>query len=347
MSFPRTTLLSLWIIALSGCASAPPEASGRTAPTTVLKANTSYGGRLMPDAAGSQIVYTRGDRRSRNDVIEFDSILLRWANSDELSIARLDRSLVWLVDHNKENYMECPLSGCEASSIWDEHREENYEDEECATELVSNDLTVTPTGDRRLFDNMEASEYVVNWEVEFEDPDGRSDTSLVKFTLWTTEPTASMSDAWAVHREFQESYLRKGGNDPLLRLLGRQGYMALAAFSGDVEKTDAEQYNSVARKLADIPGYPLSIELEWFREKETCPDNTVAKNDDSSSEKDIMGIVGERLGKFLRKKREEFLFGPESDPLVRYIYEVKSVEEEMIRNSAFEVPRGYRLADRQ
>ncbi|OZG74338.1 hypothetical protein BTA51_04820 [Hahella sp. CCB-MM4] len=359
MSLLRTFSLTALSVALAACASKPVDNTPSN-PTSVLKANYTLNGLYAPDFSGKQTVYTRGDRRRIDSQTNFDSFLMRWANSDKSDIARVDKKLIWNLDNDKENYRECPMSGCTEVSLLDQLKDrtdsqeedseeyESYEEMGCQVTLASNDFDVTPTGKERVIGGLNAHEYTVEWKTEFADQAGKKDTNLVKFVFWTTEPTADMNAAWKVNRAFQESYFEEAKNDPLKNLLGKEGYMALAAFSGDVEKTDAKQYKGFLKALNKIKGYPLSIKLEWFQQANACQTQRSPKSKEgldlsNGLEGAAMGMVGD----FLSNQKDKIIAEWKKDALVRYIYEVTYVSEDMVKDSVFNVPYGYVLADRQ
>ena len=240
--FKRLSVTAL-SAALAACANQPVDNSP-THPTSVLKANVAINGLYVPDFGGKQTVYTRSDKRRIDNKIEFDSFMMRWANSDESNIFRVDKKLFWLIDNDQEVYQECPVSGCTnigwleqlnknaADEEQDEGEEyESYEDLGCSVQLASNDFDVKATGNKRVISGFDSNEYTVKWKTEFADKDGKKDTNLLQFVFWTTAPTAKMNSAWKVNRAFQEAYAKDSENDLLIRLLGKEGYMAIAAFS--------------------------------------------------------------------------------------------------------------------
>jgi hypothetical protein len=79
-----------------------------------------------------------------------------------------------------------------------------------------------------------AEQFVVEWTLESKDPAGNLDRNILKFDFWTVPPNEQMARAWAVHGQFQDALYTQWSDDPLLRLLGHDGYRAVAAFAGDV-----------------------------------------------------------------------------------------------------------------
>ncbi|WP_416396387.1 hypothetical protein [Allohahella sp. A8] len=351
-------------LAVIGCCTVLTACAGKTVdttpahPTAVVEAKFSVNGRFVPDFSGVQTVYTRSDMRSLKQKTEFDSFVMRWLNSDVQDIFRLDKNLVWQVDFDNETYQECSLTGCISGlDAWNEKMQsseeddtedyESYDELDCKVELVRNDTEVKATGKTRVISGMEAKEYTLDWITEFQDTAKRKDKSTVSFVFWTTDPDESKESVWRTHREFTEGYLKATeANDPMIRLLGKEGVRALSAFTGDIKRTDAEEFNDFTRSLAKIEGYPLSIKVEWYSETNACQEARAPKSttvSGGSIEDQAMDVVGG----FFSKQAEKLVTGDKTDPNVRYIYEVTSAAEKPIRDSQFAVPADFTLQNRQ
>ncbi len=361
----RVLAASCGLLVLAGCASTPKNTSHpeNTSPknlTSVVRANYSITGGYVPDISGNQSVYTRSNMRRIDTTSKFDSFVMRWANSDVSDIFRMDQNLLWVLDNDERSYRECPLSGCLALPLFptkvadNEDEEEeyvSYADRDCKVTLASNDFTVEETGETREIGGLDASEYVVSWQTDLQDEQGRTDTNLLQFVFWTAVPTEEMNKAWKVHSEATDNYMDAVGDDGILvRLLGRDGFKSVGSFVGDIEKTDERAYQEWTTKLAQIEGYPLSIKMEWFQRHETCPEGKAAKSTDVDLSKGLDGLKSAAtgvLGNFVNRKKDELIAQWQKEPRVRYVYEVTSISEELIPDSTFVTPEGYKLADRK
>ena len=357
----RPSLIAISSAALmAGCASNVQQDTSPKNPTSVLHATYSFNGAFVPDSSGKQTVYTRANMRRIDNALKHDSILMRWANLDTSDIFRMDRKLLWLLDNDERSYRECPLSGCLVSPLFpdlvgndssEEEEYETYEDRQCKVTLAVNDFSVKETGNTRSIEGLEASEYVVRWQTKMEDEQGRADVNLLRFVFWTAPPTQAMNEAWRVHSEAMDNYLNAiDDNEPLVRLLGRDGFKAIAAFTGDIEKTDGSAYGSWINELSKIEGYPLSIKMEWFQNNQACPKPEKIKSTDIDLTQGVDGLkvaAGNLLGNIVNKKKAELLAAWEKEPKVRYIYEVNSIAEEPVHDSVFNVPTDYKIEDRQ
>ncbi|MCP5205931.1 MAG: hypothetical protein H7A01_01890 [Hahellaceae bacterium] len=344
---------------LVACANKPVDNTPLN-PASVLKADYALNGVFVPDFHGKQTVYTQADKRRIDLKTEADSFLMSFMNMNTSDVARIDKKLVWNIDHDQESYRECALSGCADMSFMDRMKAngpqddqeesedyESYEEMGCSVKMSKNDVEIKKTGKQRVISGFDAQEFTLQWQTEFKDDAGKKDTNLVQFVFWTTEPTEKMQSAWKINRAFQEAYAKEKSADPLMQLLGKEGYMAIAAFSGDVEKTDKEKYNGFTKELSKIEGYPLSIKLEWFRESNACQKQRPAKKQALDFSNGVQGAALGMASSFLQDQRDKMVADWMKDALVRYIYEVTYVSEEMVRDSTFNIPHGYKIADRQ
>lgn len=346
---------------VAGCANTPEKDDPTPKnDTSVVRATFSVNGGFVPDISGTQTVYTRPNMRRIDTTTEFDSFMMRWANSDISDIFRIDRNLLWMLDNDARSYQECPLSGCIVNPLFpasadereeDEEEYETYEDRQCQVTLTANDFSVEATGHQRLIGGLRAGEYVVRWQTTMKDKQGRTDTNLLQFVLWTVPPTEDMSKAWRVHSVATNNYLDAvGENNLLVRILGRQGFKTIGSFVGDIEKTDEHAYSMWLDELAQIKGYPLSVKMEWFQRHETCPEAKKRNSTDVDLSKGLDGLKDAATGlvrNVVSDKKEELLAEWKKKPRVRYVYEVNSVAEQRVHDSTFMLPEGYVLSDRQ
>ena len=352
MKTPLYTAIA--VAALTACQT---QSVDTTPKVTVAQVNAEYSinGTLVPDFNGTQVVYTQADKRSIRDTIKFKNFLMKWANSEEADIARIDLNKAYKVNYKKKEYSECALSGCQEQSILDqfeqsEEETEDYQDYEelgCQVELVTNDFDVTKTGKQRKINGFDVSNYQVMWKTEYQDSTGAKDLNLISFDFWTTNPDANIHEVWSVHGQFQDAIAQKAANDPLVRILGPKGYKALAAFTGDTNNQENQFGGIVGKKLAQVEGYPISIKLEWLRDSKACQAEKQAYQETLNLDEGIEGVGKQLLGNLAKKGTDKLLESWQSKPLVRYVYEIKSVAMTNVHESNFSVPSDYDLVDRQ
>jgi hypothetical protein len=352
----KITTLAL-VSVLSACTTTPVDNTPKN-PTFVVTAKFIINGLYMPDHQGTQTVYTRENMRAIDEKAEFDSFYMKWADYDNTNVFRITENLLWQIDHEIKTYRECPLSGCKdvfaelmakTQNSSDEEEYETYEEKGCDITLDKNDFTVVATNKKRQIGGLPSQEYTATWTTEFKDENGKVDLNLLQFVFWTTTPTVEMKDTWKVHQKVTDNYLNKvGDKNGFVRLLGKDGFKAISAFSGDVEKNNKKQFNSITQKLASIEGYPLSIKMEWFQKSEAC---LVVKNKHSDNALDLSQglekVATSFFGNLIKDVVDDVVTEWQKDARVRYIYEITSVSEKQINDSQFDIPHGYTIEDRQ
>ncbi len=346
------------IMLLAGCA-AQPERIDTTPknPTVVLKASGVISGAILPDSTFQQLVYTRNDKRSISDKYKYDSwIVNKFLGGDNTSIFRIDKNLLWMLSDKK--YVECPLSGCGENLLAKfnvkqnntEEEEEQFqydpaEDTGCRLSPSENKFTVTETGQTRVISGYETKEYRATWLVEYKDEKGGKDKNTLNIVFWNTTPTAAIEEVWAINEEATRAY-RKGVKkdaNPLSLLLPDKLFDALSAFSGDTSKQNKQWNNSVSQKLATAEGYPISIKVDWYLDRKACLE-TQAKTEKKSF--DWANPLG--AAKEFANKKMQSMFAPNPDePIFHYVYEINSVAIQPVRDSIFEIPKGYKLVTRE
>jgi len=343
-------LASLGLVA---CATAPTDNTPQQA-TAVLDAEYTINGKAVPNMTGKQKVLTRADQRSIRDTIKFDNIMMRWANMDEADIALIPKNKALTVDYKGKKYSECPLEGCKVTSFMDQFEGEeadegdyqSYEELACEVNLVTNDFNVEKTGKSRTLNGFNVDEYRIEWKTEYADASGKKDLNLITFDFWNTQPNASLHEVWKVHDEFQTSLTKNAPNHPLIQLLGENGYKALAAFTGDLNSKENPIAGPIGKKLGKVQGYPISIKLEWVRKVEACQPERKAYNDKIDLNDGLENAGKQLLGNLTKKGTDALTANWRKQPLVRYVYEVKSANIQPIRDSQFMVPEGYKLKNR-
>jgi hypothetical protein len=349
-------LLFLTALVISACQTQQVDSTPKVA-VAKLTAEYTINGTLLPDFYGEQVVYTTPEKRSIRDNIKFDNFLMRWANSDEADIARIDLNKAYNVDYKKEKFSECELSGCNEISFLDQLKEseenndsEEYQDYEelgCQIDLVTNDFNVTQTGKKRKLNGFDVEQYQVLWTTEYQDTQGQKDLNLISFDFWTTTPNTKINEVWAIHGQFQDSISKTVTSDPLVQLLGPKGYKAIAAFTGDTNNQENQFGGVIGKELAKVKGYPISIKFEWIRNSQACQAEKQAQSDKLNLDGGIEGVGKQLLGNFAKKSTDKLMDGWKKKPLVRYVYEIKSVEMTNAHESNFAVPASFELVDRQ
>tara|TARA_B100001109_G_scaffold55076_2_gene44408 strand:+ start:55640 stop:56752 length:1113 start_codon:yes stop_codon:yes gene_type:complete len=366
----KTGLMAISALFLAACASTPKDTTPLNE-TSVIRSEYRMDGVILPAAKVTEVRYTRADQQRIDEKTEFDSWLARQLAGDAESrtITRLDRNLIWSLNPDEETYTECPLTGCDTPTLWDEIRasEEDgsisggEEEEEAPafdpTGGQSCQLTpqkpvfkVTPKAKGRTINGYRADQYIVSLEIAMKDKAGRKDTNLITMDFWVAEEDEGIRSALDMEQEFRDALYNKINPDnPLNRFVSAQIYTLLANMLAD-----SPELKKIAKQLNQIQGYPVSVKMEWYSEKNTCPEVVAAKEEKKEAGFDVndpVGSLSSMAGGLLSgmaEKQVEKHFKPSPDkPVLTYIYEVKETSTQARHDSLFNVPHGYKLQDRR
>jgi len=322
----------------------------------VINAEYTINGQYVPTLNGKQIVHTVADKRNIHDDVKFSNILMRWANYDKAMIARIDLNKRYEVDYDDKEYSECTLSGCDNLSLFDQLKSKDSSDEQdeyqgydelgCQVNMTKNDFSVNKTGNSRTINGFDTIEYKVLWTTEYKDTKGMVDLNEVSFDFWTTDVSKPMNQVFKVHGDFQDGYYKTASQNPLMRLIGENGYKAIAAFTGDMDNQEHQFSGQIGRKLSSIKGYPISIKLEWTQKSEACQEEKSA-TDNLDMTGGLESVGKQLLSNLMKKGKDTLVDAWKQKPLVRYVYEIKSVEMANFKESVFSPPAGFNLVNRQ
>lgn len=360
----RKILILASFVILTAC-SATNQVIKDTSPehkTVVLNAKGVVNGYVFPDYNFKQVVYTRPDRRTVAMDGKYDSWMARQFLGEvkDTVIFRMDRNLRWMLiqQKNEKKYLECELSGCNVKTLLQIDKKQDAKNDnkfdyapdkagECKLNLTKNTFTVKATGQRRKIAGYWAREYKGVWLIEYKDDRGRVDRNQLNLVFWNTEPTPVMNEAWKINGQATRAYLSsiKQGNNPLAKYLPDNIFMGLSAFSGDTSKKGRAWRSHIARELAIAKGYPLSIKIEWYLDRNACVQAKPAKK--SLDWSNPLQALKDSATQYAGKEAKKMFMPNPHDPVFRYIYDVTRVAIEPVHDSVFEVPAGYRLVSRE
>ncbi len=352
------------VIVIAGCSgkevkkdtSYKAQAGGK--PTAIIQSDFVVNGKVLPDYRGKQTTFIQADRQRVDIKLRFDSFIARtfFKNNDTTNITRIDQRKEWATNNTDKTYTECPLGGCDVPSLAEimganqqQGEQTSYNPEEgdaqCPLRVVKRELTVKDTGQRRVINGFKAKQYQAVWEIVAQDKKAKKDSSKMIGDFWVTDATSSMSNGFALQRQYSQNYARALPKDhPLSRFMGKDIASVLAVFTGS---NNEAWKRDVQRKFAIIQGQPISTKMEWFVDANACQD-VYATSEKKTEITDLASLKGAITG-FLGKKASQAAknrFGvKEGEPIFRFISDVKKVQYIPQDTSKFNKP-AYKLQNR-
>lgn len=349
-------LVASVIVALAGCSSAPVD-NAPVAATAVLKADYVLNGALLPDGHGSEAIYTRLDRQLNTDKFEADAWMMRQllGKLHANRIARLDKNVLWEVFPEDKSYTECPLKGCQSvlpkafttGAKQDDGANTAPDANACPTTVTKRRFEVVSTPESRDVNGFRAKQNTLIWSVTVEDSAKRSMETALTVDLWTTDPSAPMSDALKTMADYNAAYVKAAYRDAggLERYIpGELARFLLDKLTGGLDSPETKR---TLEQLAAIKGLAISKKVELRMTGTVCEETVAAKQDTGVDYTDPQKALKQLAGGFIKKKVEEKVIPGKDEPVFRYIYDVKSLSVESVRDSEFDVPAGYKLMDRK
>jgi hypothetical protein len=273
------------------------------------------------------------------------------------TISRIDRNLLWSLNTKKEEYTECPLKGCIDPAKKTPTKNDNVakppeakHDSGCTMEVAHTSFTVKPNGQKKSINGFDTDEYLVAWIIKLRDKTGRTSTSTLNVEAWTTPLTQAMRDTFSMEEKYAKAY---AGTIPSIEkqpIVPSEATKIIAAYmANSLASSSRNAFLDAGKQLGQIKGYPISTRLTWNLDGNACAAKEPKSTDnDSSSSSSIStsspgGLVSSLAGMLVQKKTEENIKNSESEPLLSFTIEVKSLKLESLHDSIFTVPKNYRL----
>jgi hypothetical protein len=265
----------------------------------------------------------------------------------DASIARADRKLLWMLNHGRKEYLECPLQGCampggaEAQKPQAQREEPKQQAEEgCVMRVASSKFDLAPTGQKRELNGFNTEQYQGAWVVRMQDSAKRTTTSTVKFDVWTTPVNAQMRQAMATEAAFGRALGASAAPAASKPAAGQQVVMPpevitmMTGYLANLSPADRAAFSRGVRELDKIKGHPISTKIDWLLDGNACG----AKDEQPQQQTGASGMFSDITGRLFAKKEES---GPK--PLLSFTIEVKQLGVQPVRDSVFSVPASYKL----
>jgi len=353
----RTRIVIAVAAGIAGCAQPPVVDNTPENPTAVFETVVSSSGiaGMFPfETTDKHYVRAdmRRDERAGRGTGTFSGFLVtRMMGPGDASIARADRKLLWMLNHGRKEYLECPLQGCampggaEAQKPQAQREEQKQKAEDgCVMRVASTKFDVTPTGEKRVLNGFNTEQYQGAWVVRMQDSAKRITTSTVKLDVWTTAMNAQMRQALDTEAAFGRALRASApGAAPAAGkpAAGQQVVMPpevitmMTGYLANLSPADRAAFSRGVRELDKIKGHPISTKIDCLLDGNACG----AKDEPPPQQTGTSGMLSGIAGSLFAKKEES---GPK--PLLSFTIEVKQLGVQPVRDSVFSVPASYKLA---
>jgi len=351
-------------LALAGCAAGQavaPVDNSPANPTAVVETVVTNGGIMgMFPFESTQKLYVRSTMRRDDHSIKgtgtFSGFLVNSVvGGADSTITRLDNDRLWMLDHRKKEYRECPAHGCPVKSAGEkpgapEERQRSepkqQTEEGCTVRVASSNFDVKSTGQKKSINGFDTSQYQAAWVLKLQDPQKRTTTSTVSFDVWTTPLNAQMREALAVEQSYSRAYV---GSQPRAhapsagdraQVMPPEVTKLMLGYLSSLSGADRAAIANAGKQLAKIQGHPILTHIEWRLDGNACG---ARDNDSAGGAQPNMTAVLANMGSLFGKKEDKG--GATAKPILDFTVEVKALKVEPVRDGVFAVPSGYKRSN--
>lgn len=361
---PRRLLALVFMsAAIAGCASKPVQVADNTPlnPTALIETHiTNNGIKGLFPFESNDTHYVRANMRRDESTFKgtgtFSGFLV--GSHSGTKIARIDRRLLWSLNTEKEEYTECPLTGCAepvrpaAKQNGAAKQPEAQHESGCTMQIAGTNFMATPTGQKKSINGFDTDEYKVAWVVHLRDKAARTTTSTLSLDIWTTPMTQSMRDAIGLEAAYARAYAGSATDTTRQQIVPADAAKLISSYlANSLTASDRNAFLDAGKQLQKIKGYPISTQLTWNMAGNACAPKETAKEDKSSRRgpppTSAGGLVSGIAGMFAEKKTEEAMNESGGEPILSFTVEVKALKVEPLHDSLFTVPANYRLVQQK
>lgn len=353
----RNILVTIVILAvITGCATKPAPVSDNTPlhPTAVIEQQVVSNGimGLFPFETNDRH-YVRANMRRDESTFKgtgtFTGFLVGTRNETE--IKRIDRKLQWSLNTDKQEYTECPLTGCIKAAKQPPAKQEQAKPPEakhekgCTMQIAHTSFTVKSTGQKKSINGFDTEEYQAAWVVKLRDNSARNSTSTLNIDIWTTPLSGAMRDALTVEENYARALNGAVADTGKPQMIPAEAAKLISAYlASSLKPGDLKAFIEAGKQMEKIKGYPISTHLAWNMEGNACaPKETKKTEGKSSIPTSSEGLVSGLAGMFAQKKTEDAMKEAAGEPILSFTFEVKKLRIEPVHDSEFSVPKNYRL----
>ena len=277
------------------------------------KSNMDMGGIVKMEVDATE--YIKGDKGCTSSIIEVGGGMMAMMGQSSTmetdEITRLDKKLMWTVDHSEKTYSETNLAvfkdmmGESGGMEGMPESEDNPDDYEWTVDVSASDKKTDINGFKCKNVIAKAT------GVKKDDPDYKM---YLNYEYWYTSDVDGYDEIKAYHDQFDDIT----GVD---MAENRQD-------AGMIFEKYGDQFDEMTEKMGETEGYPIKIVITV----ESEGGESAGMSGMPSGMMDMMGMMGKK-GKSESKGGKTTVFSITT--------EVQSIEKKAVDDSKFEIPEGY------
>ncbi len=266
----------------------------------------------------------------------------------QTEITRLDKDLIWDIDHGTKSYTERPIKPLTEEEISGAKvRTETRGSAPASRHRVTKSaFKVEKTAQTKNINGFPCTEYLMTWELELEDTVSKEKVGQVMTTdMWNTPLTDNLKKAQAVEEEFNKKLAAKMGIRVSADEMQNMGLGMMTATYGVDAKEAAKSFEKAAAELSKIEGYSIVTEVTWRVKPDSAAlarEKAETEEEEPASSGGLRGMLANKIAKAVVKDQPK----EKPDILFSSYHEVKSVTIADVPAAEFEVPAGYKKSNK-
>jgi hypothetical protein len=311
--------------------------------------------------------YLKGDRLRTDNLVNNELT--------DTTIVRLDREDIINVDHKKKSYTVMTFEQMrqqmqKAMEAMQQQQQQQNKTSEAKNDAKAPDIKVEPkvsikdTGETKVINGFDTRHMILSVQMEGQDQKTQDKGALgADSDLWITKDIAGFAE----QREFYKKYAAKLGSALMPKGMAASAGTdprvgpAVAELSKQAEKMEGVPVLTVTS--VNISGTPSEGTQSSQRNSSSSQTSSSSSGQESSGKEAVAESLGKVFGGFggfgRKKKKEEpkpaqsessstepSSTGPVSVNLMKMTSELKSLSNEPLDSSLFEIPQGYKLIQR-
>lgn len=319
-------LLMVALVLVSAALVAPAAAD---VVITQKSTSTMMGG--MMSTGSSFTMYISGDRQRTDAEMTSEMPMFASPAIKSTNITRLDKDLVWTVDHERKTYTEMNFAEMRALadsfSIDDETMPGQQGSITDDMKVSKPEFTIKPTGRKKKIHGFDCEEVLMRMVMHATDQQtGDTGSFLLHNDMWVSKNCPG----WEDYRDFSKKSMEKMGDAE-----GQGPSAALGMMGFDMQE--------LMKEMEKIEGMPILQEMTMVmtgdlkaRAEEQMAEQQAAMGQAAEAMKGLAGMMG-KAGTDAKKTDT----GAETGVVFKSTIEVESIKPGAVEATKFEVPQGY------
>jgi hypothetical protein len=285
----------------------------------------------------------RSNMKADDDTVKMTSIIsVKPQHTGE--ITRLDKEVVWSINHGGKSYTEGPLKPPEPA-VKTETKVEGTPDTTQRYRVTNSSFSVVKTDSSKTINGFPCTKYVAKWSLTIEEiKSGQKTTNGMTMVEWTTPFTDVIKQAQAEQEAYSKAYLAKLGITTQPEAAQTMG-MAYLATLGVSDKDFSSRMEGFGTEMAKIQGYPIITDTKWSAIDSSKKTETAQPEAQPETHPGPFGMQIPNVGGMIANQLAPKSQGEDANVGFSAYTEVKAISVGATDDKDYLVPTGYKKSN--